>query len=273
MKSIVTYQGGKSRLAPKILDIIRPEMDGRIFVDACCGSGAVAIEAVNRGKPAYNIAMVDSGPWGELWSRIRVGFSIDDFAQHLNEIPKDPRDVHEYVSTLSKLPIDDGTYPYVFLILQAAAFGGKAIGEKDGRWTNTTFRSYWEPTATSSRRSPVNPMMPMPETMLQRAAEVSDKMSRVRATRSDILNISLENYPCVVYIDPPYKGTTAYNAEKLDIVQFVNKNRHQDIYVSEGYPLQGADKHYLLSEGRSKGGISGDRKEPNQEWLSFFARK
>lgn len=40
MKPPVSYQGGKVRLASRILDTINPSQP---FYDLCCGSGAISI--------------------------------------------------------------------------------------------------------------------------------------------------------------------------------------------------------------------------------------
>lgn len=52
------YQGGKQRLAAAITDLIRPDRT-LPFYDLCCGSGAVAIEQVNRGHNPSLIHMVE----------------------------------------------------------------------------------------------------------------------------------------------------------------------------------------------------------------------
>lgn len=47
-----SYQGGKSRLVSKIVDIFFEENeinDDTHFYDLCCGSGAISIELINMG--------------------------------------------------------------------------------------------------------------------------------------------------------------------------------------------------------------------------------
>ena len=63
---------------------------------------------------------------------------------------------------------------YDYLLLQAGAFGSKWIGIEGNKWTNNTFRSYWLPTETSNRKSPVNPMMPLPNTLYERVFNIVD---------------------------------------------------------------------------------------------------
>jgi site-specific DNA-adenine methylase len=257
-----SYQGGKQRLAGKILDIIQPK--NCMFWDLCCGSGAVSIELVRRGYDPQNVTMVDAGPWGLVWQMIGEGtFDQARFEKLLSEIPNDLREVQAHVRNLSRLDPSIDT-PYIFLILQASSFGSKAIWIKDGKWQNCSFRDYWLPTATSSRRSPVNPMMPLPQTLLERVKTLCKAMKGVKGIYGDLT--TLKPSSGVVYIDPPYIGTTAYGTS-FDIRAYV-KTLSVPVYVSEGMGL--SDDKLLLSEGRAKGGISGARKTANEEWLSCF---
>ena len=52
LKSPCTFQGGKSRLAPKIVDEISsivPVDKDTVFYDLCCGSGAISLETDKQG--------------------------------------------------------------------------------------------------------------------------------------------------------------------------------------------------------------------------------
>ena len=176
----ISYQGGKARIAAPILDRITPAT-GDVFHDLCCGCGAVAIELVNRGWDPAAIVMLDAGPWGLFWEAVGDGvFDLDRFAGHCRRVPSRDK-IADYMRTLAARPANEETV-YVYLLLQAAAFGGKAIWIRDNRWMNATFRSYWQPTATSNRRTPVNPMMPMPETLFERRqGRLSKDARRARA--------------------------------------------------------------------------------------------
>ena len=46
LEAPVTYQGGKSRIANKIWDIIksRNELQHKEFYDLCCGSGSISVQ-------------------------------------------------------------------------------------------------------------------------------------------------------------------------------------------------------------------------------------
>ena len=74
----------------------------------------------------------------------------------------------------------------------------------------------------------------------------------------------------LIYIDPPYKGTTGY-AFGFDVTAFAASYRAVNpgpLFVSEGVPL--TDDALMLAFGGAKGGISGTKKGKHQEWLSRF---
>jgi len=259
-----TYQGGKTRLAAKIVDVMQPR--GR-FCDVACGSGAISIELVRRGHRPEDIAMIDKGPYGLFWEAVgRGSFSLARFLEHISDIPSDPTLIHDHLVELSRQPVDDDAV-YVYLILQAGSFGGKAIWISDNQWKNTSFRSYWLPTETSNRRSPVNPMMPMPMTLYGRVARLCDAMIGIRGYCRDVLSFKGLNAD-VIYVDPPYEDTTGYGGmlRWQDVAALAQSGAC--VYVSEGKPLSGSAT--LIDEGRAKGGISGERKQINQEWLSLI---
>jgi len=187
------------------------------------------------------------------------------FMSYIEAIPKNPRLIHDFMRELSMQPASRDTTE-VFIILQAATFGGKALWIANDKWCNNTFRSYWEPTATSSRRSHVNPMMPMSETLARRVQTVMQRMHGVEAHWDDAATIEIEP-GSLAYIDPPYLGTTAYG-HTLDAPALFGRVGLSSIcYLSEGRKV--GDEGILLHVGRAKGGISGDRKVTiNQEWLS-----
>ena len=72
----------------------------------------------------------------------------------------------------------------------------------------------------------------------------------------------------VVYIDPPYKGTTGYK-DTIDLSLVIDRAKcvGAKVFVSEYYNL--SDNFTILSE-TTKGGISGDRKGSMVEYLSVL---
>ena len=257
-----TYQGGKQRLAEQICDFIEEKVPTNfVFYDLCCGSGAVSLEMLHRN---HKVVMIDKGPYGYFWESIANGtFDLNIFDEELNKLPK-IEDIQSYLKELSLKPIDEKLFVYHYILLQAGSFGGKQIWVKNGKWCNNTFRSYWLPTETSNRRSPVNPMLPMPDTILYRVKKIlSIDKEMIEAHPIDIkdsFGIIVDDIrEKVVYIDPPYQNTTGY-FDKFDIYEIISKFTNVDLFISEGCNLDGFENH-ILSEGRKKGNISGNVKK------------
>ena len=268
------FQGGKQRVAAQIVDLLleaAPAPNSR-FYDLCCGSAAVSVELVNRGVDPSRIWMLDISSWGSFWSAIGSGrFNIDIFDRFLSELPSDKRDLKNHMSALSALPVGEHEAE-LYPLLQACSFGGKQIWRNGDHWANACFRDYWEPTATSIRRSPANPMQPSPTELRRRINALVDGMRGVTCLNMDIMMVLSDPFPkdSVVYVDPPYQSTTGY-AFNFDTTLFTSRFRELNevpLFVSEGVPL--SENAKMLTFGGSNGGISGIRKEKHQEWLSKF---
>ena len=281
LTSPCSYQGGKQRLAKDIVDIIfsnnKINQDTKFF-DLCCGSGAFSIELINRGICPSNITMIDKGVFGEFWNQIANNeFIIEDFETEIKKLPSIEY-LSEYLLNLSKQPVDKERKVYHYLLLQSGSFGSKQIWEENGVWKNCSFRSFWQPTETSNRKSHVNPMMPMPNTILSRIKEIVDTCGGLItgvcdwAEKAQYWIDDLLDNNAVVYIDPPYKSTTKYGFD-FNSYEFVLQCwKNIPIYVSEGYKMNNIKDSWLLSSGRNKGNISGySKKKPVEEWLNLFS--
>lgn len=271
-----SYQGGKQRLSKQIVDIIFEQNEineNTKFYDLCCGSGAITLELINRSVSPQNITMIDASMWGKLWQSISKNeFDLSIFKQEIDKLPN-IENIQRYLKQLNSSAINKDLEIYHFLLQQAGSFGSKGIDIKEGKRMNSTFRNYWTPTETSNRRSPVNPMMPMPNTLFKRMKSILDVMSgNISAKYSKIEDIrwNFEDNS-IIYIDPPYKNTSGYNYN-FDYETFILNNcNHIKTYVSEGYKMDNAKDSILLSKGRTKGNISGNSKKPPvQEWLNIF---
>lgn len=271
-----SYQGGKQRLAKKIVDIIFEQNEineDTKFYDLCCGSGAITLELINRGIHPSNITMVDSGVYGTFWNSVANDeFDMNIFKQEIDKLPSVDK-IQSYLQRLSNLSVNKDLLEYHYLLLQSGSFGSKQIWVENDKWKNNSFRSYWTPTETSNRRSPVNPMMPMPNTLFDRVKNIVDYMAgSINAINLDISKIEWHfDKNSIVYIDPPYKNTTGYGFN-FDYEEFIINNRaYVNIYVSEGYKMDNVEDAILLSKSRAKGSISGDiKKKPTEEWLNIF---
>lgn len=261
MRVPCSYQGGKQRVASQIVDLLleAAPSTNSYFYDLCCGSGAVSIELVNRGIDPSRIRMLDISSWGSFWTAIGSGtFNMGVFDQFLSNLPSDKHDFKTHMSELSKLPVDNHEAE-VYPIIQACSFGGKQIWRDNGRWMNACFRNYWEPTATSVRRSPANPMQPSPVELRRRIVALVNGMEGVTCLKTDIMMLLETPIPsdAVVYVDPPYKSTTGYGFG-LDITSFINTFREisqAPLFISEGVPLN--DDALMLTFGGAKGVLAG----------------
>ena len=278
-----SYQGGKQRLASKIVDIIfeQNEIDEDTkFYDLCCGSGAISLELINRGINSNNIVMIDNGCFGSFWQAIANDeFELDVFKREIDKLPN-KQDIQQYLQNLSNQKVDKELMIYHYLLLQSGAFGSKQIWIEEDKWKNNTFRSYWLPTETSNRKSPVNPMMPMPNTLYQRVEDIVEQLGgRITASQESVFNTIYKldeewesgNDNVIIYVDPPYMNTTGYK-ESFDIYELERQIwTNSPIYISEGFKMEGVENAWLLSEGRTKGNISGNvKKKPVEEWLNKY---
>lgn len=270
------YQGGKQRIAGQIVDklltVYPGDNESTRFYDLCCGSGAVAIELLNRGIKPSQIVMLDASSWGTFWKAIGEGtFDLEVFKKELDRIPKDKRKVKAYMIGLaSKTP--EESEEYIYPILQSCSFGGKQIWLENGRWSNAFFRDFWEPTADSVRKSPANPMQPAPETLYRRVGELVNRCKGITCLKKDIMDFAVSEIHerSIVYVDPPYQGTTSYGFN-FDLDAFIKTFKETNkvpLFVSEGIPLNTDSEE--LTFGGAKGGISGSKQKKHREWLTQF---
>lgn len=267
------YQGGKQRLSSQILDIIEQREQDFVLYDLCCGSGAVSLEAVNRG---YNVVMIDKGPYGAVWDKISKGeFDLNIFEEEIKKLPK-IEEVQGYLKDLSIKPVDKDLFVYHYLLLQSGAFGSKQIWVENDKWCNNTFRNYWLPTENSNRRSPVNPMMPMANTLYSRILDIlTYGQEKIIGYNIDIFDsielINKDTRKKVIYIDPPYKNTTGYLGN-FDIFEVIKLLSDENLYISEGFVFDISNcESIVLSEGRKKGNVSGTvKKDAVKEVLNII---
>jgi hypothetical protein len=268
----VTYQGGKTRIASAIADLLLAELKpGQDVCDLCCGCGAVSLALVRKGLAPNRITMVDVGPWGDFWEKVGVGtFDLVYFRELVASLPKDPRHIKMSLEGLAKTDASRSLAVYAFLLLQAGSFGGKPVSIEGRKWRVHGFRDYWLPTATSNRRSHVNPMMPMPETLLSRVEEIVVRMRGVRGFQKDVNN-AIVRKGSLVYIDPVYAGLTSGYASDFGVVKSARWRADMEdcvVLVSEAKPL--GKEAVKLAGPRAKGGVSGKRAKAHEEWVTWF---
>jgi len=176
---------------------------------------------------------------------------------------------------LRERPIDPVTMPYVFLLLQGASFGAKAVCiRKDGTWSRGGLKKPFIRQKTDAGR--VNPMQLKKETLLERLEEICKRMKGVTGLYGDVMEMNIHNRcpSATTYIDPPYRGTTGYgvlnNLDLDKLIQSLKQDERRPIWVSESHELPGCSSSWLLSES-NKGRMFGKVRTGFQEWLSLFA--
>lgn len=263
-----SYQGSKQKLAKEIVNQFFAEneiTEETKFYDLCCGSGAITVELLNRGIKPNNITMIDLSVWGLFWKSVGEGtFDIKLFEDIISKMPNEPTLIKDHVEELSKSNSNINT-EYIFLVLQSASFGGKAIWKQDDKWHTHGFRDYWLPTETSVRRSPSNPMSPMPNTLLERMKLLIEKAKGINAIHMNVTDFNNFKDGSIIYIDPPYSNTTGYGYD-FDLLNYI-KSINKKCYVSEGKKI--SENAIKISKSK-KSGITGKRKSSNEEWINIF---
>lgn len=211
----------------------------------------------------------------------KSSFDLSIFKSFTDSIPKDITKIKQYALDILSKAVNKELLPYHFLFLQACAFGATATWIEEDKWCKAGgLRDYWLPTETSNRKSPVNPMMPMPDNLYKRMELLCDKANGINGYYMDVFDFIYvldeewdikNNKKLIIYIDPPYKNTQQYGYS-FNIYELEGQIwNNVPIYISEGMELHGAKKTYLLSSGRTKGNINGKtKKKPVEEWLNKF---
>lgn len=265
----VSYQGSKVRVALEIVSHFKAA-NNITFYDVCCGSGAVSLAMVETGLCVpTNLIMIDSGPWGAVWKAVGNGsFNLSELEYVINRIPQDRVKVKAWADDVARKPIVPSEFPYTYLLLQAAAYGGKAVWRKNKKWIVPGFRAHWFPTATSVCRSQVNTMKPLPSTILKRMEIICKTMYGVTGYEADAFDIEYQAGSCI-YVDPPYSGTTGYG-ETFSIPDFLFScvPTACNVYISERKSL--TPNAVKISTPGTRVGFSGLHKRHMQEWLNIY---
>lgn len=237
---LVPYQGSKWRL--------RKELAGLL---------------PSRERPTH-IVLNDPGPWGPVWEALI--WQRGSVLQHLEVMAsRDPRRVYEYLQGARTPPRGSARYAAEFLFLQRLAFSGKAVQDSDSRWSAPGFNetsAYGKP--GTDKFGKVNPMVPsLIATLRQTPAEDLKAALSVRAQ-------DLEPGPgWVVYIDPPYKGTTGYGDrfDRAEVFRAAEAWARAGSYVlvSEAEPLS---ERAVQIRGPKEHGSPFKTGKP--EWVTFF---
>lgn len=263
----VGYQGSKRILAPAILDVIRPDLRAP-FWDLCCGGAAVGLEAVRRGLAPRHLMLVDHGPWGEVWRDIGQGrFDLATFRELLADLPSEARQ-HDHLHWLARQPVTARTRPAVFLVLQAASFGGRAMRWEEGRWKPTNWRRPW----TGVRKGRIEHaaiISPRPDLIRARVEALCEALEGMRGVHGDVRDV--RPTAGVAYLDPPYRDMEHdYGASRFDALAYA-QSLAIPCWISEARRL--TPTAHRLHARYAYRGIHGGRQRPRDEWLSCAGAK
>lgn len=219
-RSILPYQGSKWRVRKQILREIR-----------------------RMGFPGMptTLYLSDSGPWGTVWDTLSSSsMHVIGELERLAEM--DPREVFDSLQGKHALSSSRPRYAAEFLFLQRLAFSGKAVGENAlDQWSSPGFNgtSAYGKQGTD-RFGEIKPMVPS----LLRTLEHYDRLCihRIKAKRGTWLPWKIER-STLVYIDPPYVGSTAYpngTMTREEVVWLASAwlDVGASVIVSEAVPLE-----------------------------------
>jgi len=267
------------------------------LVEPCCGSAALTLHLLGAQRPVVpyqgtkwrfryelaslitglgfggrpeRIVLCDVGPWGRVAPVVLDRLARAQVILHLRCMSEDdPRAVWNSLNGAA-VPVSDGRYAAEYLFLQRLAFSGKAVAERNGRWWSPGFNAssaYGLP--RTSRFGAVSPMVPG----LIRVLESYD------TTLADVA-VSTSPEFCgsrvLVYLDPPYRGSTRYPCGDLPRHEVVAMARTcaeagWTVLVSEAEPIG-----ELVADGWSVERINAGRADTspfrgkNPEWVTHW---
>jgi len=245
-------------------------MGGYTLVETCCGSAALTLHLLGARRPLLpyqggkwrvrrelaevlrqrgyhgapsQVVLTDPGPWGIAAGAVVDGGVRERVIERLVAFAeRDPREVYDALAGAA-VPAERDAFAAEYLFLQRLSFSGKAVGVRDDRWISPGFNpSSAYGLAGTDRFGAVRPMIPSLIGVLRDydslAASVVDSHRREAADAPAPCTT-----PTVVYVDPPYAGSTAYPNGALsrpDVARLAASwaDAGALVVVSEGEPVQ-----------------------------------
>ncbi|MCB9685166.1 MAG: hypothetical protein H6738_06910 [Alphaproteobacteria bacterium] len=272
------------------------------YIEPCCGSAALALSLLGAPRsllpyqgskwrfrtalaaavhgtgvhgPPARVELYDAGPFGVAAPTLVDGALREAVIEVLDRFAA--RDAREVYDGLHQQPVaeDPATYTAELLFLQRLSFSGKAVGDRGGRWASPGFNTssaYGLP--GTERFGPVKPMVPS----LIRVLRSYDRLHRPGEIHGGRRSASPPEeslrQSTVVYLDPPYVGSTTYPGGDLDRASVVSlatawADAGARVIVSEGEPIV-----ELVSLGWTAQRIDAGRKDTSrfrgkqEEWIT-----
>lgn len=222
-----------------------------------------------HGVPS-KVLLTDPGPWGRALRVVLDPSLRRELLEQLRELAaEEPREVYARLhgAAASREVV---AFTAEFLFLQRLAFSGKAVGCQGGRWASPGFNpssAYGIP--ATDRFGEVKPMVPSLIATLGsyrlRPVEVEVRQEAAAPPREPQART-------LVYLDPPYLGSTSYPdgaMSREQVVELASAWREQGaaVMVSEqhGVPLPSWRREQLYAGRKDTSPFRG--KQP--EWLTY----
>ena len=278
-------------------------MSGYQLVETCCGSAALSLYRLGAKRPLlpyqggkwryrhslgqlidglgfdgrpHQVTLTDPGPWGTVMGVVLAQEHRSHIIHRLRDLSlPDARQVFDSLQgrTVSD---DDVELASEYLFLQRLSFSGKAVGIRNGHWSSPGFNAssaYGLP--GTDRFGAVNPMIPSLIRVLESYDTTLDPDARISSHRGPATQPETSAERTLVYIDPPYRATTAYPNGTLSRDQVVAlalawHSAGATVLVSEAEPLDalvsaGWQTHQLYAGRQDSSPFRGKQ----QEWVTF----
>lgn len=210
-----TYQGGKSSLAEPTLSALRLREGGR----------------------ARRYLLNDLGPVIRFYRALK-----SDANAVARCVEGTPEGRAGYTALMAApVPEDPFRFAAAYACLQASSVLGKPPNIRDGRWRCAGYAAVSTAASACGFRVRLNP-----RALSKRLRAVGARLERMPAdfVQGDAVAIFADGVPprTVVYIDPPYRGTTRYlhHASRADVIDMAGKwvERGAVVAIAEAEALQ-----------------------------------
>lgn len=273
------------------------------LVEPCCGSAALTLHTLGARhaivpyqgskwslRHQLSSVLMTLGFWGvpsrvvltdaSLWAEA-IGLLLerhDEVAQQLQPLvdagSEDPKSLYATLKS-AEVPTDPIERAAALLWLQRMSFASKAVATKNGRWIvhglNSTAAFGRKETALFGEVRPLGPALMMAVLCAPRIRQASYRVGL--ASPEQVAD------PTVVYVDPPYVGTSDYPAasfSRSEVVEYALawSAAGAAVIVSESEPVrelfhQGWETRMLRDRTRADGNQPFRRATRGQEWVTF----
>lgn len=184
-----TYRGGKRRYAKAILH-------------------ALGIEPLADLRTGIRVTLTEPGLWGRAWSLLACGLR-DATVKVLSGMRLDGRPLFDQIVDTPP-PEEPAEWLASFLALQSAAVLGKEVSiGPDGRWRTAGYATL----STSAVQKGFRERL-LPAQLAKRVAGIPLAFLNSLGARCARASVELDGAaPTHVLIDPPYQGTSGYQAK------------------------------------------------------------